>query len=56
MDKKVERIINLYNRLYDGEVLVKSEGNYSEPPSYETSCRRLNAADNEKGGLYKYKV
>ena len=25
MDKKVERIINLYNRLYDGEVLVKSE-------------------------------
>lgn len=25
MDKKVERIINLYNRLYDGELLVKSE-------------------------------
>lgn len=25
MNKKVERIINLYNRLYDGEVLVKSE-------------------------------
>ena len=25
MDKKVERIINLYNPLYDGELLVKSE-------------------------------
>ncbi len=25
MDKKVERIINLYNRLYDGELLVKSD-------------------------------
>ena len=24
MDKKVERVINLYNRLYDGELLVKS--------------------------------
>ena len=25
MDKKVERIINLYNRLNDGEILVKAD-------------------------------
>ena len=25
MDKKVERIINLYNRLYEGETLVKAD-------------------------------